>query len=129
MRFNRTDFCLSDISVIAVLAYSAAFSVSPPRDCNSDAEKLVTVSIYSFADKPAVLYASAAYFFTVSADVLKRVSTPPVNCSKSAYASRDFFAIAPIAVAAAATAAVATLAAAARPLFSDAEIFPILSLA
>ena len=50
-------FALSDISVIAKFALSAAALVSPPRDCKRDAEKLVTVSIYSFADRPAVLYA------------------------------------------------------------------------
>ena len=46
---------LSDMSVIARFAFSAAAAVSPPRLCNRDAEKLVTVFIYSFADIPAVL--------------------------------------------------------------------------
>ena len=36
-------FALSDISVIARFAFSAAAAVSPSRDCKSDAEKLVTV--------------------------------------------------------------------------------------
>ena len=46
---------LSLMSVIAISAYFAADSVSPPRDCNKDAEKLVTVLMYSLADSPAVL--------------------------------------------------------------------------
>ena len=36
---------LSDMSTIAILAFSAAFSVSPPRDWSRDAEKDVTVSM------------------------------------------------------------------------------------
>ena len=45
---------LSDISTRAWSAYSAAFFVSLPTLCKSDAEKLVTVSMYSFAERPAV---------------------------------------------------------------------------
>ena len=36
---------LSLMSVMAMSAYFAAFSVSPPSDCRSDAEKPVTVSM------------------------------------------------------------------------------------
>ena len=68
-------FALSDISRIAVSAYFAAFSVSPPRDCSRLAEKPVTVSMYSLADSPAVLYASAAYCCTAPALPLNSVST------------------------------------------------------
>ena len=46
---------LSDISVMAWSAFSAAAFVSPPKDCSRDAEKLVTVSMYSLALSPAVL--------------------------------------------------------------------------
>ena len=47
-------------------------------------EKLVTVSIYAFASRPAVLYARAAYCCTLSAESLNSVSTPPTSCSYSA---------------------------------------------
>ena len=77
-------FALSLISVIAVSANPAAFSVSPPTLLNKAAEKLVTVDIYSFADSPAALYAFSAYPITVSAEFLKSVSTPPTSCSYSA---------------------------------------------
>ena len=73
---------LSAMSVMARSAYSAAASVSPARPCSRVAEKPVTVSIYWFADIPAVLYALSAYSITVSALVLNSVSTPPVSCSK-----------------------------------------------
>ena len=53
-------FALSDISVIALSATSADFAVSPFKLCNNDAENEVTVSIYSFAESPAVLYALLA---------------------------------------------------------------------
>ena len=53
-------FALSDISVIATFAFSAAAAVSLFMLASSDAEKLVTVSMYSFAGIPAVLYASFA---------------------------------------------------------------------
>ena len=55
---------LSDISVIAMSAYFAAFSVSPLREEIRLAENPVTVSMYSFAESPAVLYASLAYCMT-----------------------------------------------------------------
>ena len=74
-------FALSDISVSARFAFSAAALVSPSRDCSRDAEKLVTVSMYSFADSPAVLYALFAYSITLSWLSLKSVSTPPTSCS------------------------------------------------
>ena len=74
-------FALSDISVIAMFAYSAAFSVSPPREEIRLAEKPVTVSMYSLAESPAVLYASVAYSMTFPELSLKSVSTPPTNCS------------------------------------------------
>ena len=44
----------------AISASLAAALVSPSSDCSRDAEKLVTVSMYSFADSPAVLYAFSA---------------------------------------------------------------------
>ena len=72
---------LSDISVIAISAYLAAFSVSPPRDWINDAENDVTVSIYSLAESPAVLYAFAAYSCTFADEPLNSVSTPPTSCS------------------------------------------------
>ena len=46
---------LSLISVIALLAASAAATVSPSSDDIRDALKLVTVSMYSLALMPAVL--------------------------------------------------------------------------
>ena len=103
---------MSDISVIATFAFSAAAAVSLSMLASSDAEKLVTVSMYSFADIPAVLYASFAYPITVSDDVLKRVSTPPTSCSCAAYPSIAFVVSAPMAVAAPATAAAVAAAAA-----------------
>ena len=51
---------LSDISTIAVFAICAAFTVSPPSEFVSDAAKLVAVSMYSFAESPASLYAVLA---------------------------------------------------------------------
>ena len=45
------------------------------------AEKLVTVSMYSLAERPAVLYALAAYSCTFLALSLNSVSTPPTSCS------------------------------------------------
>ena len=36
---------LSDMSVMAWSAFCAAAAVSPPKDCSSEAEKLVTVSM------------------------------------------------------------------------------------
>ena len=42
-------------AVTAAGAGLAAAAVSPSRLCNRDAEKLVTVSMYSLADIPAVL--------------------------------------------------------------------------
>ena len=51
---------LSDMSVTAMLAISAAFAVSPPRPWSRRAEKLVTVCMYSLAESPAVRNASAA---------------------------------------------------------------------
>ena len=74
-------FALSDMSVSARFAFSAAALVSPSKDCSRDAEKLVTVSIYSFADSPAVLYALFAYSIPSSWLSLKSVSTPPTSCS------------------------------------------------
>ena len=73
-------FALSDISIIAMSAYSAAFAVSPPSDCKRLALKLVTCCMYSFADIPAVVYALFALSITVCADSLKSVSTPPIDC-------------------------------------------------
>ena len=72
---------LSDMSVIAMSALSAAASVSLPRDCSSAAENDVTVSMYALADSPAVLYALAAYCCTLSDADLNSVSTPPTSCS------------------------------------------------
>ena len=72
---------LSDISVIAISAYFAAFSVSPPRDWIRLAEKPVTVSMYSLAESPAVLYALAAYRWISCEESLNKVSTPPTSCS------------------------------------------------
>ena len=46
---------LSDMSTIAISAIFAASAVSPATLCNSDAEKLVTLCMYSLADNPAVL--------------------------------------------------------------------------
>ena len=51
---------LSDMSVIAMFAYSTAASVSPPRLWSSDALNDVACSMYWFALMPAVLYAPAA---------------------------------------------------------------------
>ena len=76
-------FTLSDISVMAISAICAACSVSPPRLCSREAEKLVTVVMYSLADNPAVLYAFAAYSMTTAELSLNSVSTPPTSCSYS----------------------------------------------
>ena len=72
---------LSDMSRIAISATSAALSVSPFSDFISAAEKLVTVSMYSFADIPEVMKALCAYSWTFIDESLKRVSTPPTSCS------------------------------------------------
>ena len=80
---------LSDISVIAWSAFAAAAAVSPPSDCSRDAEKLVTVSMYSLALSPAVLNALFAYSCTCAEFSPKSVSTPPTSCSYSAYAAID----------------------------------------
>ena len=77
-------FALSDISVIAWFDSLAAFLVFPPKELIIAAENDVTFSMYSFPDIPAVLYASAAYFFTRPADPLNSVSTPPSDCSSFA---------------------------------------------
>lgn len=66
---------LSDISVIAISAYFAAFSVSPPRDWIRLAEKPVTVSMYSLAEMPAVLYALGS----IPLDLLRGVLEQSVN--------------------------------------------------
>ena len=47
-------FALSDMSVIAISAISAAFAVSFPRLLRRLAEKLVVNSMYSLALMPAV---------------------------------------------------------------------------
>ncbi len=47
-------FALSAMSVMARSAYAAAATVSLPKDEIRLAEKLVTVSMYSLADSPAV---------------------------------------------------------------------------
>ncbi len=52
---------LSDIATTAVSAYSAALTVSPPSEDIREAEKLVTVSMYSFADSPLVVHAFEAF--------------------------------------------------------------------
>ena len=80
-------FALSDMSVMDMFAMSAAFAVSPPSPCSNDAANPVAVSMYSFADIPAVLYASDAYCFIVSALSLNRVSMPPMLCSRAAPSS------------------------------------------
>ncbi len=74
-------FTLSDMSPIAMLAYSAARAVSPPQELTRDAAKLVACSMYWFADMPAVLYASAAYCCNVPDALPNSVSTPPTSCS------------------------------------------------
>lgn len=48
-------FALSLMSTMAVLAYFAAFTVSPPSEETSEAEKPVTCSMYWLALMPAVL--------------------------------------------------------------------------
>ena len=80
-------FALSDISVIAVFANSAAFAVSPPKEEIKLAENDVTFSMYSLADTPAVLKASLAYCLTVPAESLKSVSIPPIDCCNFAPSS------------------------------------------
>ena len=71
---------LSAMSTIAVFAISAAAAVSPSIEEISAAENDVTFSMYSFADMPAVLYASDAYPLTTSAFSLNSVSIPPRLC-------------------------------------------------
>ena len=88
------------MSVIALFAMSAAFAVSPPKPDSNDAEKLVTFSMYSFADRPAVLKAFFALFTTVSALLLNNVSTPPKDCSSAAPSPIAAFSAAPIPAAA-----------------------------
>ena len=41
------------------------------------------------ADRPVVLYASLAYFLTVSALFLNSVSTPPIDCCSAAPSLKD----------------------------------------
>ena len=96
-------FALSDMSTIAISAILAASAVLFPSPCKSDAEKLVTVSMYLFADTPAVLYALFALSITVCALSLNSVSTPPMFCSKLATESRDILDTAPNAAATPAT--------------------------
>ena len=72
------------MSIIAMSATAAAVAVSPLRLFNREAEKLVTCSMYSLADNPAVLNAASAFAFTTPALSLKSVSTPPMLCSNAA---------------------------------------------
>ena len=51
---------LSDMSTMAMFAYSAALAVSPPTDWTREAAKLVACVMYWFALMPAVRYASSA---------------------------------------------------------------------
>ena len=46
----------------------------------------MTVSMYAFAERPAVLYACFAYSSTSQLRSSNMVSIPPTNCSVSAYA-------------------------------------------
>ncbi len=108
---------LSAMSVMAWSATWAAFSVSPPSPWRRLAEKLVTVSMYALAERPAVLNALSALAKTVCweessrsyspfasstllpteraysssepASVPKRVLTPPLSCSNWENPSRD----------------------------------------
>ena len=70
------------MSMIAVLADSMAFVVSPLYAAFKAAPKLTACSAYSFADMPAE-DASFAYFFAPSAASPYRVSRPPKDCCKS----------------------------------------------
>ena len=118
------------LSAISITAWSARFaaSVSFATLCLRAAAKPVTVCIYSSAESPAVLYAFAAFsramfcasmswvyssltsesdFPTLaaysSADLPpapKRVSIPPIDCSRLAPSSRVFLSAAPIPAAA-----------------------------
>ncbi len=75
---------LSDISPMAMSATVAALAVSPLKLPIREAEKLVTCSMYSLADRPAVLKAEAAFALTTLELSLKSVSTPPRLCSSLA---------------------------------------------
>ena len=120
---------LSDMSMMAWFAYSAAASVSPPKDWIREAEKAVACCMYVFADTPAVLYAFAAYSWIVSEASLNNVSTPPTSCSYSAYWSMDAFVSAATPVAAAVRAAAPTFAAVASPVFNLSAKFDVFLLA
>ena len=58
-------FTLSLMSTMAVLAYSAALTVSPPTEETSDAAKPVTCSMYWLALMPAVFHAAFALLRTL----------------------------------------------------------------
>ena len=68
---------------MAMSATVAALAVSPLKLPIREAEKLVTVVMYSLADNPAVLYAFVAYSMTTAELSLNSVSTPPTSCSYS----------------------------------------------
>ena len=53
--FTNPLALVASISTIAISAFFAASTVSPPNDCKRLALKLVTVAIYSLADIPADL--------------------------------------------------------------------------
>ena len=54
-KYASEAYKTAGMSANAIFATSAAAAVSPPSPCSKDAEKPVTVCIYSFADIPAVL--------------------------------------------------------------------------
>ena len=79
--FDPILLTLSDMSPIAMLAYSAALAVSPPQELTSEAAKLVACVMYWLADRPQLLYASAAYCCSVPDALPNSVSTPSTSCS------------------------------------------------
>ena len=72
---------LSAIATMALLAWSAAAAVSPPRSLMSAAENDVTCSMYAFFDLPIVMYALSAYSSIFCDDSPYNFSTPPTSCS------------------------------------------------
>ena len=82
---------LSAISLTAISAALAAASVSPPKDCKSEALNDVTCCIYSLAEIPAVVYALFALVITFCADSPNSVSIPPIDCCNAPYESDTCF--------------------------------------
>ena len=79
--FSAINDSASSPVTIALLAWSAAAAVSPPKSLMRAAENDVTCRMYSFFDLPIVRYAWSAYSSSLCDDSPYSFSTPPTSCS------------------------------------------------